>query len=261
MTDLHLVWSWSAKASLQAALRQRTNVMRADNAPDLGPLNDGRQRGTFFRELYQSVGMDTGELGEEGLPTNAFSEWATIKEAIVDTNPDRVLIWISDSGADHVFLRMASHFLGDCGTQLWQVQVKTGDHFCAVGSLPGETLLSFLPSARKIDSGSIKRYADEFDAMAANPHLLRMATPEGHLTHHDLSFFDDAILGYCSSEWRRTMHVVGDTMGHADNLNPPGDLLIFSRLLHLVRAGMLQLDGEFSSIYEDGFRRSCVRTC
>lgn len=234
--------------------------MRADNAPDLGPLNDGRQRGTFFRELYQSVGMDTGELGEEDLPTNAFSGWATIKQEIAETVPERVLIWTSHSGADYVFLRMASHFLADCGTRLWQVHVKTGDHFCAVGSLPGETLLSFLPSAKMIDSGSIRRYADEFDAMAANPCLLRMATPDGRLTYHDLSFFDDAILGYCSFEWRRTIHVVGDTMGHADSLNPPSDLLIFSRLLHLVRAGRLELDGEFSSIYEDGFRRCCVRT-
>ncbi len=234
--------------------------MRADNAPDLGPLNDGRQRGTFFRELYQSVGMDTGELGEEDLPTNAFSEWATIKDAITEMAADRVLIWTSDSGADHVFLRMASHFLADCSAPLWQVHVKTGDHFCAVGSLPGETLLSFLPSAKMIDSGSIKRYADEFDAMAANPHMLRMATPDGRLTYHDLSFFDDAILGYCSREWGRVIHVVGDTMGHADPLNPPGDLLIFSRLLHLVRAGALELDGEFSSIYEDGFRHSRVRT-
>ena len=260
MTDLHLVWSWSARGSLRGALRQWTNVMRADNAPDLGPLNDGRQRGTFFRELYQSVRMDTGELGEEDLPTNAFSEWATIKQEIAETVPERVLIWTSHSGADYVFLRMASHFLADCGTRLWQVHVKTGDHFCAVGSLPGETLLSFLPSAKMIDSGSIRRYADEFDAMAANPCLLRMATPDGRLTYHDLSFFDDAILGYCSFEWRRTIHVVDDTMGHADSLNPPSDLLIFSRLLHLVRAGALELDGEFSSIYEDGFRRCCVRT-
>jgi hypothetical protein len=48
-------------------------------------------------------------------------------------------------------------------------------------------------------------------------------------------------------------------MGHADNLNPPGDVLIFSRLLHLVETGRLELDRESTSIYEDGFRERRVR--
>ena len=95
--------------------------------------------------------------------------------------------------------------------------------------------------------------------MAADPHMLRRANEDGTLTYHDLTFYDDTIIGYCSFEWQRVVMIVGYTMGHADPLNPPGDVVIFSRLLHLVEAGKLELDGEFTSIYEDGFRKRQVR--
>lgn len=259
MTDLHLVWSWSAAGSLRGALRQKKNVMRADQAPDLGPLDDGRRRGAFFRELWGSVGNSTDEFGDDFFPADAYSEWDAILSAIAETTPDRILIWTSDSGADYVFLRMAAHFLRDHQASLWQVRVNTGDHFRSVASVPGDTLVAFLPAATKIDVETARSYDAEFETMAANPSLLRMATANGQLTYHDLSVFDDAIVGFCSWEWRRVVHVVADTMGHADNLNPPGDILIFSRLLHLVRTGKLELEGEFTSIYEDEFRKKRVR--
>jgi len=259
MTDLHLVWSWSAAGSLQGALRQKRHVMRADPAPDLGPLDNGKRRGAFFRELWTSIGLSPDDLGGDFLPADAYAEWDVIREAIVEMNPDRLLIWTSDSGADHVFLRMATHFLCDYQTLLWCVHVDSGDHFCSVGSLPGETLLAFLPTATRIDAATARAYEAEFEAMAANTGVLKMATAEGGLTYHDLAFFDQAIVGYCSGEWRKAVQVVGNTMGHADNLNPPGDILIFSRLLHLVKTGKLELDGEFTSIYEDEFRKKRVR--
>lgn len=259
MTDLHLLWSWSAQGSLLAALRQRRNVMRADHAPDLGPLDDGRRRGTFFRELYASIGSSAEEMGEDFLPADAYIEWEAVKRAATEMIPDRIVVWTSRSGADSVFLRMAVHFLHMLDRPLWRVQVETGDYFCSVGALPGDKLISFLPQAEEIDAETTGRYSAEFEAMAANPHMLRRASEDGTLTYHDLTFYDDTIIGYCSWEWRRVIHVVGDTMGHADNLNPPGDTLIFSRLLHLVETGKLELDGEFTSIYEDGFRQRRVR--
>lgn len=259
MTDLHLVWSWSAAASLRGALRQKKAVMHADHAPNLGPLDDGHRRGSFFRELWASVGARPDEFGDDFLPADGYSDWGAIRSTIAEARPDRILIWTSSSGGDHVFLRMAVHFLRDYQTSLWQVRVDTGDHFCAVGSTPGETLMSILPAATRIDAATAARYDAEFATMAGNPMPLRMATAEGKLTYHDLSFFDDAIVGYCSPEWRRAVQVVGDTMGHADNLNPPGDILIFSRLLHLVRTGKLEMEGEFASIFEDGFRERLVR--
>lgn len=259
MTDLHLVWSWSAAGSLRGALRQKKNVMRADQAPDLGPLDNGKRRGAFFRQLWASVGSSSGDFDDNFLPTDAYAEWDVIREAIVEMNPDRVLIWTSDSGADHVFLRMATHFLREAPARLWLASVATGDHFCSVGSFPGEALMSFLSAATEIDATIARKYVAEFETIAANPAPLRMATASGDLAYHDLSFFDQAILGYCSREWRRVVQVVGNTMGHADNLNPPGDILIFSRVIHLVETGRLELDGPFTSIFEDDFRKRRVR--
>jgi hypothetical protein len=206
-----------------------------------------------------SVGSDPEDFGDDFLPADAYLEWDAIRKTIAESTPDRVLIWTSDSGADHVFLRMAAHFLRDAQSPLWLAHVDTGDHFCAVGSISGEVLLSFLPAATRIDAATVSRYDAEFETMAGIPMPLRMATADGKLTYHDLSFFDDAIVGYCSPEWRRVALVVGNTMGHADNLNPPGDILIFSRLLHLVRTGTLEMEGEFTSIYEDEFRKKRVR--
>lgn len=240
-------------------MRQKKNVMRADQAPDLGTLDNGKRRGTFFRKLWASVGSSPDDFGGDFLPADAYAEWDGIRNAIVEMSPDRVLIWASDSGADHVFLRMAMHFLRETPARLWLVSVATGDHFCSVGSLPGEALMSFLPAATEIDAATARQYVAEFETIAANPAPLRMATASGDLAYHDLSFFDDAIIGYCSWEWRRVIRVAGDTMGHADNLNPPGDLLIFSRLLHLVESGRLELDGPFTSIFENDFRKRLVR--
>ncbi|WP_183096931.1 DUF3658 domain-containing protein [Mesorhizobium sp. YM1C-6-2] len=259
MTDLHLLWSWSAQGSLRAALRQKRNVVRADYSPDLGPLDDGRRRGTFFRELYASVGSSVEEMGEDRLPADAFIEWDAVKRAVAEMVPARIVVWTSRSAADSVFLRMAAHFLHMFDRPLWRVQVETGDYFCSVGALPGDKLISFLPQAEEIDAETTGRYNAEFEAMAADPHMLRRANEDGTLTYHDLTFYDDTIIGYCSFEWQRVVMIVGYTMGHADPLNPPGDVVIFSRLLHLVEAGKLELDGEFTSIYEDGFRRRQVR--
>ena len=261
MTDLHLLWSWSARGSLRAALRQKRNVMRADHAPDLGPLDDGRRRGTFFRELYASVGSSVEEMGEDFLPADAYAEWEAVKRAVAEMVPDRIVVWTSRSGADYVFLRMAVHFLHVLDRPLWRVQVETGDSFCAVAALPGEKLISFLPEAEEIDAETAARYTADFEAMAADPHMLRRTNAAGDLTYHDLTFYDDAIIGHCSFEWRKVIRVVGDTMGYADSLNPVGDVLIFSRLLHLVETGKLEMDAGGRSIYSDGFRERRVRIC
>src|SRR5690606_7687234 len=145
MTDLHLLWSWSAQGSLRAALRQKRNVVRVDYSPDLGPLDDGRRRGTFFRELYASVGSSVEGMGEDRLPADAFIEWDAVKRAVAEMVPARIVVWTSRSAADSVFLRMAAHFLHMFDRPLWRVQVETGDYFCSVGALPGDKLISFLP--------------------------------------------------------------------------------------------------------------------
>jgi hypothetical protein len=156
--------------------------MRADHAPDLGPLDDGHRRGAFFRELWTSVGSSPDELGDDFLPADAYAEWDAIRNTINEMTPDRILIWTSDSGADCVFLRMAAHFLRELQAPLWLARVDTGDYFCSVGSVPGEALMSFLPAATKIDAATARRYDAEFETMAANASLLRMANANGQLT-------------------------------------------------------------------------------
>ena len=259
MTDLHLVWSWSAQGSLRSVLRQKRNVMRADHAPDLGPLDDGWRRGTFFRQLYASVGSSTEEMGDDFLPADVYADWEAIREAVVQMVPDRIVVWTSRSSADYVFLRMAVHFLRLLDRSLWRVQVETGNYFCSVAALPGDKLIPFLPQAEEIDAETTGRYSAEFEAMAANPHVLRRMGADGILTYHNLTFYDDTVIGHCSSEWRKVVSVVADTMGHADPLNPPGDVVIFSRLLHLVKTGKLEMDAGDRSIYSDGFRERRVR--
>lgn len=243
MTDVHLLCSLSAAGSLRQAFGRNPAIVTAEHFPDLGPLDDGRRRSRFLRDMLRAGSHEQDwERIEAFVPDDAFAPWTEARARIAETAPERLVVWVSGSGADHVHLGMAARFLGDTGVPLWTVPVPpVGDHH-GVGIQYFERLRPMIETAVPLDAETCRRLAEEFDAIAARPEPLRMADPHGRLTFHDLSVYDDAILGHCTAEWKKGWWVVGDTLGHADGRNPPNQFIIMARLRHLAETGRVEID-------------------
>jgi hypothetical protein len=133
MNDLHLVASVSAAGSLRIAtqgsgLSGDTFCIMDDLS--LGPLSDGCERADFWRKLSAidaSVAVrqiSQPSFDEYGFnTTDAFAPWRHLQQRLSQYQPSRVLIWVSESGADYVMLRMACHWLVSTNASLWQVKV------------------------------------------------------------------------------------------------------------------------------------------
>lgn len=242
MADVHVVPSDSAGGSLSHALRRRDIIFSIPNdsvgeSYDLGPLGDGPGRAEFFRDLWRSIGEDP-ELYPD---RDAFEPWRQTREAIARMRPERVLVWASESGQEQTFLRMCAHFLTDL--PLWEVPVpRRPDSFVGTGTWPADKLIGFLPNAFALYPDVLVEYRDEFASLARNTKPLRMTGVDGSFTFHELSFFDEAILGYCEVQWQRAPRIVALTMGFADPLNPPDSLFIQSRLFYLREQGLIDME-------------------
>lgn len=254
--EAHIVHSPSDAITLRAALRDRYGVLCVDDQPDLGPLQDGRARGRFFRELW-GVSASEGEPQREDL----FAIWQEIARKLEAMSVKRLMIWTSRSGADFVFLRMVAHFLAGWRGDLRRVIVPPSHGMEGVALLAAEELLSAGQTSVAIDPNERAALATQFGAIAARPELLRLVDAEGNLNFHDLDFYDRSIVECCEPEWRNATYLVGMVMVQANGRNPVGDLLISVRLRHLINTGKIDARGNVAaSIREFQVRRAGTGT-
>lgn len=242
MTDLHLVVSNSAAGSLRAAIREfglPGKVFCIMDALELGPLSDGRARAAFWRSLM--VLDDSDELPCQDRD-DAFAPWRDLRECVTAEKPQRLLIWVSESGGDYVLLRMACHWLAAQDVALWRVPVSPQGELHSVAVHPPKTLAKFAPKAVVISPAEVTAMAEEYPRIAAMPELLRECDAQGHLVFKPITAHDDFILSRCPHEWTLAALIVGDVMGGSDPRNPLGHIFVASRLRHLVAAGLVEAD-------------------
>lgn len=251
MADAHLVWSPSAAGSLRQAFGRDVAVTIGNHpSPDLGPLDDGRRRTAFFRDLWHRAGYDPADL----FPDDLFDPWREAAGQLAADPPHRVLVWTSASAADHVFLRMAAHFLPQ--SSLWRVPVPPRDGFNATGIHPAGSLPPLLANAVPLEPAEHARLADEFRTLAARPEPLRRLDANGALTFADISVHDAAILGHCPREWKKAAYAVGTAMMNVDEGNMLSDFFVLSRLHHLAESGLIEIDGDMNGgIHSFSLRR------
>jgi hypothetical protein len=255
MTDLHLVASPSAAGSLRVAaqaLGLPGKVFCIMDALNLGPLSHGRERIAFWRSLLASGYSDEPppEAWED-----AFALWRELRESVAAEKPRRVLIWVSESGADYVLLRMACHWLEVEDVALWRVPVPPNDGFHAVAVHPPEALAAFAPKAVAILRGEVTAMAEEYRCIAARPELLRECDAQGRLLFRTITAHDDFILSCCPYEWTPAARAVGEAMGRGDPRNSFGDMFVASRLQHLIAAGLVDVDGPRRTLRDYRVRR------
>ena len=148
------------------------------DALNLGPLSDGRERVAFWRSLLAPGYSDEppSETWED-----AFAPWRELCRYVAAEKPQRVLIWMSESGADYVLARMACHWLAEENVALWRVPVPPKDGFHAVAVYPPEALAAFAPEAIAIPRGEVTAMAKEYRCIATRPELLRECDATGRL--------------------------------------------------------------------------------
>lgn len=265
MNDIHLVASSSAAGSLRVAtlelgLPGEPFCIRDDLS--LGPLTDGHERAAFWHALAAEAREPElhgvfGDSDEHGFDTgDAFAPWQHLVRRLGHGALSRILIWTSGSGADHVLLRMACHWLGGAGVQLAQVHVPAREDYHSVSVHPPEALVGFVSSTTPIEAAQVRVLADQYEAIARRPEMRREVDAQGRLEFKDISAHDEFIVECSPPEWTRAARVVGDVMSRCDPRNGLGDILVISRLRHLIAAGRIEADQVDRSIRSFNIRKA-----
>jgi len=234
----------SAAYSLKQAVGDDNAVVVFGDDPSLGPLGNETQREEFFRQFYEGCGL----FEHEDLPPKAIFSQKKLKQIIQDKNAERVVIWTSNCGNDHIFLRMCVWYLQNSDLDTWCVTVPPRDNildpFQSVALFRPENLSPLIKTAIRLNGKVQIQLKVEFENYISNPAPLRILEADVSISFHELSYFDKHLLLQCSISWQKASRVVGRAMGQFPPRNPMGDLIFLLRLRALIDAGRIDARGD-----------------
>jgi len=244
LRDVHFVWSMSAAYSLRKAVGDYDAVVVFGDDPSLGPLGNEAQREEFYRQFYMDCGLRVpGDMSKKAI----FSP-EKLKLIIQSHNAERVVIWTSNCGSDHIFLRMCVWYLQNAGVDLWCVTVPPKDNildpFQSVALFQPEKLRPLIKTATRLDEKVQNQLKVEFESYISNPAPLRLLEANGSILFQELSYLDQHLLLQCSMKWQKAARVIGGAVGYFDPRNPMGDLIFLLRLRALIDAGRIDAQGD-----------------
>ncbi|VAW25038.1 hypothetical protein MNBD_ALPHA11-1962 [hydrothermal vent metagenome] len=242
--DVHFVWNMSAAYSLRKAVGDDDAVVVFGDDPSLGPVGNEALREEFFRQFYVKCGLSE----PEDMPEKAIFSPQELKEIIKDKNGKRVVIWTSNCGNDHIFLRMCVWYMQNAGVDIWCVKVppldKILEPFASVARFSPEKLRPLIKTAVQLDRYAKNQLKVEFEGYISNPSPLRILEASGSISFYELSHFDQHLLAECSLSWQKAARVIAGAMGYFYPQNPMGDLIFLFRLRALIDAGQIDARGD-----------------
>lgn len=238
MAEFHLV-SFDSTAEAMRIAFPDAHVLCAWDDYSLGPLDDGKERGAFWRDMGRGY---SEEYAAE--PTDCFAPWYEMRLTLAAADPSRICVWYSGSGSEYVFLRMACHWLAGLDHALQKVGVPARDGIHSTAAWPPEQLREFVAHAVPLSRLQQEEHAREFAAIATQPGMLRECDESDRLHCRPMNVHDDLLLACCSSQWQRAAVVVGEAMERADPRNAQGDVFWNSRLQYLADAGRIEVNGD-----------------
>ncbi|MDF2763545.1 MAG: hypothetical protein K0S81_539 [Rhodospirillales bacterium] len=210
-----------------------------------GPLGDGRARMAYMKACCRNLDLD---FDPDPRADDTDLQWRSLLERVERERPAAVAVWHSDNAADHVFLRMAAHWLRDSGVPLWEVMVppRDGDHGVAIYG--PERLAPMFDRRREIGAEEVHSLALEFLAIQVRPEPVRRF--DGAQLHfRPIDAYDDEILGVVRPDWRLAAQVIADLWAAWDDgRNWITDVFVASRLSALIDAGRLEAQGSRVSV-------------
>jgi hypothetical protein len=213
-------------------------VFKLQDTLSLGPLDSVSNRISFLRTMFlPPVGFIDPDVEDSSY--NVFARWGELRARC--QVPTRVFLWISGSGADHVLLRMACHYLQGSRAALWKVVVPpTCGGWEAVAVHTPEALARFSTSAFPLPVQTVKRMAEEYLEIVTHPEPIREVDAHGTLRYRPIDWHDAMLLACCPRHWTRAARVVGEAMGRCDPRNSLPDLFFVTRMAALVESGMME---------------------
>ena len=237
----------STRGSLQIAIKKGKfsgKVVNPDDSAGIGPLDDGIKRLEFLAGLGYGLAMDSKLI----LSGNAFRRWGKLLRRLSKSPVKRIIIWVSGSGSDYVFLRMACWWLEAVPIDLFVLRVPAKDNCYHTAEYPPGELASMMDRVQLLPLSERAMLSREYEYIARQPELLRECDTEGKLLFRALDFHDPLVLRSCSRTWKKAAYVVGKAMGNGDPKNVNSDIFLSSRLEYLIERGLIEADGPRTSL-------------
>ncbi|ESQ78106.1 DUF3658 domain-containing protein [Asticcacaulis sp. YBE204] len=262
---LHIVFSLSASASLREALKQIEWPDEVIGLSDDWCLGQIAEIDTVSRLRFveESLGYELHEDQDQietfwhrSLISSRprivwFSEWST-KEYC------GFLEWLRrNEGAPFQLVDLTDTLLPALADARQKLPVQ------CVSTLTTENFIrhQLWSLAVSPDEAKLRRWTNLWQRLRQENAPLRVMTPDG-LMSASMDYFDNQLLKFVGSRWRRAVLIVGHMLGammfdsfRKGGVYQCGDLIFFTRLRVLVETGVLESKGDMSS-FEFEVRRA-----
>ncbi len=254
---VHIVFGDSAKGTLRYFLSHHQNewqgeIINFGGDYSVGPISEMdtkagmRKRIEWIRALFKSVVFEECFEDFEGYLLEPVHAIEYIES---DT---KVVIWHGENTNEQVGLRYVLSLLKN--KHLYEVNVSDsyvnnqyGGQYKPrnVAECSPEVVGSLMNTIKKIETDKQKNLLHEWQTLRMTKENLRILK-DGKIIGVDETFYDDALLANCTSEFQKAAKIVGMTMGHSEQF--VGDTYLDDRVRKLIEAGKLEYQGEFREL-------------
>jgi hypothetical protein len=234
---LHIALGDSAGDELKEACRRHSlpgSVIAISDDLSNGPLNDGRERAAYWREVFGQ---------HDDIPDDVFDGWRSV---LVQT-PPTVVVWSTESVSDMTFLRMACWWLREFVGAVESINVTQQSGQCGLGMHDSAELARAFTMRRPLSAEERRGLSDEFVALSEAAGGLRVYR-EGQIASLPSNYLDEYILSFVGAEWQRPALAIAGAMTGSDDHDRIGDAFFAWRIRQLVQAGRLGAIGELKEL-------------
>src|SRR5471032_3043080 len=234
MRTLHIAPGDSAGGSLQKSLRDAgcdDEVLRSRDDLSCGPIDPDvpATRVEWWARFYD-------------MP-DVTSHFETFWNRVA-TAEERLVVWFSRNAAQELafFLALADR-LGDRPYDI--VDVTTLPRRPRTVALLNEERLSALfDSERPVTAQKREEARTRWQRLRRENAPFRVVSPTG-LVSAPIDYFDSWLIARATADWKRSVSLIMETIGYnSEPYYQVGDVMLLTRVVALVEAGKLQVDGD-----------------
>ncbi len=256
---VHITFTESVGGSLRQALRNKTDeiVLALPDDLSLGPISpyDPKLRKEYFEYLFAEI---EDEEDYRTLPEENEEFWGEVGafwKQVSETEAEKIVWFTRRSVFEYTgFLELLSREKNP--SELLVVDLTEGLDVVhengkterivpiSLGELRPEWLLSGKNKARRLTEEELAYYLGRWEELKKDNLPLRTLW-RGQLYAENPDLYDKLILESVPETWTSAVRVVGEMLGKlSEEYNLAGDMFLYSRLLELAKAGLVETEGE-----------------
>ncbi|KKH94692.1 hypothetical protein EO95_18585 [Methanosarcina sp. 1.H.T.1A.1] len=256
---VHIIFTESAGGSLKFALRGNPGetVLALPDDLSLGPISpyDLEYRTKYFESLFAEMEDEAAYMTQS---PEAEMFWNRVKDfwkQVSETEAEKIVWFTRRSVIEYTgFLELLSREKNP--SELLVVDLTEGLDVVhengiterivpiSLGELRPEWLLSRKNKARRLTKEELAYYLRRWEELKKDNMPLRTLW-RGQLYSESPDIFDEKILESVPETWASAARVVGEMLGKlSEEYHLAGDMFLYSRLLELAKAGLVETEGE-----------------